>query len=186
MEITIAGQTWVFLWAIALGAALGVCYDVFRILRVALPHSSAAVAVEDVLFATICTAATFFYQLGTDCGRIRMFVLIGELIGFVLYYCTVGVIVLRISSGVIHAIQRFLGWIWRILFAPMVRFAAKIGKIGRSGINFLRKHLKIEMKNANIPLKKPGILVYNLKNSLWGNGWKKFQKDKRYPEDEKS
>ena len=51
MGITIAGQTWLFLLSIALGAGLGVCYDLFRILRIALPHPTLAVLAEDLLFS---------------------------------------------------------------------------------------------------------------------------------------
>ena len=82
MEITVAGQTWLFLLSVALGAALGVCYDVFRILRIAFRHPSLAVLLEDILFSLAAAGATFAFLLTTGNGQLRAFFLIGEMVEF--------------------------------------------------------------------------------------------------------
>ena len=82
MEITVAGQTWLFLLSVALGAALGVCYDVFRILRIAFRHPSLAVLLEDILFSLAAAGATFAFLLTTGNGQLRAFFLIGSWWGF--------------------------------------------------------------------------------------------------------
>ena len=83
MEITVAGQTWIFLMSVALGAALGVLYDVFRIVRIAVRTPPAVVLVEDLAFSIVCTTATFLFLIGADKGQLRMFLLIGERLTFV-------------------------------------------------------------------------------------------------------
>ncbi len=163
MGITIAGQTWLFLRSIVLGAGLGVCYDLFRILRIALPHPAPAVLAEDLLFSMICAGATFCYMLAADSGQIRLFVLIGEGIGFLLYYCTIGTLVIRVSRGIIRAVRWVLHILWRIFIAPVVRLLEKTGILGRKVLDKCSIILKKQVKNLNIPLKKRHKILYNLK-----------------------
>ncbi len=154
--------------AILLGGALGVCYDVLRILRIAIRHGTFAVAVEDILFSALCAAATFFYQLLADCGRIRMFVLIGELIGFILYYCTVGACLIGISKRIIGAVKWVLGILGRLLVRPVLhilrKLQAKWAQIARRLALFIKK----QPKNMTSHLKKQNGLLYNLKSSIRG------------------
>lgn len=163
MGITIAGQTWLFLLSIALGAGLGVCYDLFRILRIALPHPTLAVLAEDLLFSVICAGATFFYMLAADNGQIRIFVLIGEGVGFLLYYCTIGALVIRVSKGIIRVVRWVLRTLWRIFVAPIVHLLEKAGRFGRKILHKSSIILKKQAKNLNIPLKKRRKILYNLK-----------------------
>ena len=102
MAITIAGQTWIFLGGILVGAALGVCYDLFRVVRLAVPHPAALVAVEDLVFFCVCAAGTFLYLLGramASCGGSSWW---GNWWGFCSTIAPWG----RLPSGC-------LGWCWR-------------------------------------------------------------------------
>lgn len=173
MEISVAAQTWMFLLSIALGAALGVCYDVFRVLRVAFRHPSWAVLAEDILFALICTASSFLYMLCVDFGRIRFFVLIGEGVGFALYYCTVGVLVLGISKRLIAGIKWLFGWLWRIFVAPILRFVQYMYRSTAKIFRFSANYLTVKTQNSKIYLKKRGVLLYNLKKRLFEGRRKK-------------
>lgn len=166
MEITVAGQTWIFLLSIVLGAALGICYDVLRILRVAFAHAIAVVFAEDILFSVVCATATVLFTLGVDRGRIRAFVLIGEAMGFILYYCTVGVLVLGVSKSVIAGIKWLWGWIFRLLFAPILRIVKYFYCFLVKIMKFLAFYLKIKTKNSKCYLKKHSQLLYNLRKRL--------------------
>lgn len=155
-----------FLASVALGAALGVCYDVFRILRIAFKHRTAVVLVEDVLFFTICAVVTFCFLLASGDGQLRAFILIGELIGAILYYCTIGVLVIGISKRVIAAIRWVLHKIWRIFFEPIVRLIQKIAHFFRKKVGNTANHIKRKVKNSNLHLKCKGHLLYTLKSSI--------------------
>lgn len=155
------------MWSIALGAVLGVCYDVFRVLRVAVRHSAAAAAVEDIIFALVCAAATLLYLIHADCGEIRIFVLAGELVGFVLYYVTVGALVIGAARGIISAVEHICGWIWRTFFAPVARLLGKIRELYWKKTRRIAICLKKRRKICNMHLKTHIDLRYNLKKCVY-------------------
>ncbi|EEG31243.1 putative spore cortex biosynthesis protein YabQ [[Clostridium] methylpentosum DSM 5476] len=161
MDMIVAPPTWVFLWAVLLGAALGVCYDVFRILRIAIPSGRILVFFEDLLFFLIVAAATFeFYQLTTD-GIVRGYVLIGELLGFALYYFTIGALVFRAATAIIHLIQRIIGWLVKVFLWPFRKlFAPLIRKLVRQMKKPAARLKKLCKKRKN-SLQKKGNLLYN-------------------------
>ncbi|WP_262394792.1 spore cortex biosynthesis protein YabQ [Youxingia wuxianensis] len=163
MEITIAGQTWMFLMAIALGAALGACYDVFRVIRIAVVHPPVIVMVQDIIYCFVCAVATFLYMISVDCGQIRMFVLIGEIIGWVLYYFTLGTLVIGISKHIIQGVKYILGLLYKIFCAPIFSILKKIKGILLKLVKNLGKYLKKKAKISKNHLKKPYSLLYNLK-----------------------
>ncbi|MEM1485950.1 spore cortex biosynthesis protein YabQ [Oscillospiraceae bacterium PP1C4] len=166
MEITIAGQTWMFLMSIALGAVLGVCYDVFRILRVAVDHPPFAVVIEDVIFSIICAVATFLFMISVDSGQVRVFVLIGEGVGFMLYYCTVGVLIIGVSKWIIGIIRSIFTFLWRIFVMPILRLMSYFQELLSKNTHHFRLYLKNKVKNSNIHLKKGSHLLYNLQERL--------------------
>ena len=176
MEITIAGQTWMFLSSIVLGALLGMCYDIFRIIRIAVYNPPSVVVAEDVLFAGICTASTFLFFIMMDCGQIRMFVLIGEVVGFTLYYCTVGAFIIGVSRRIIAGVKWVFQTIWRLLIAPVWRLVERIGRFSGRIMKNLANWLKNKAKNSRMHLKKHSSLLYNLrKPPKWKRQRKKVE-----------
>jgi len=81
MESWLVEETLLFLKACALGAVLGACYDGFRILRAAVRFHTVLVFVQDVLYFVGVTIVTFAFLLAYNDGELRMFILIGELMG---------------------------------------------------------------------------------------------------------
>lgn len=181
MEITVAGQTWLFLLSAALGAALGVCYDVFRILRIAFRHPATAVLVEDILFSLTAAGATFAFLLTTGNGQLRAFFLIGELVGFSLYYCTLGALLIGAAKGIIAGLRWFFGLIYRVFVAPILRLVKKIRGFLAKIMKQSAKCIKNKAKNSRIPLKKHRHLLYNLKKRLQWDGRKKNKKEQEQP-----
>lgn len=155
MEITVAQQTWEFLLAILLGAALGVCYDIFRIVRIAVVNPPALVIFEDIIYALVCASATLCYLISISDGRLRIFVLIGEVLGFVLYYCTLGVLVLKISKGIIGFIKAVIGWIWRVLCLPVIRLLRWVVRFFIKAAGNPLNNLKNKAKSVNKHLPTP-------------------------------
>ena len=162
-----------FLGSIALGAGLGVCYDLFRVLRVAVATPPAVVAVEDVVFAAVCAAATLVYLICADCGEIRLFVLVGEAVGFTLYHCTIGAVVIGAARGIIGAVKRALGWLWRLFVAPILCVIEAIRGILSKFMKKLAECIKTTAKNSKIHLKKHSGILYNLRKRLRRDGQKK-------------
>ena len=178
MGIYLEQQASVFLLSLLVGAALGVLYDVFRISRVAFYTSPAVVFAEDVLFFLICGVTTFFFGLTVMEGTLRAFLLIGELLGAVLYHFTLGRLVMRVATkiiGIIKAIFRFLfKWILRPLWRILCYIIAFIVKPFRILAHFFKKILQ----NLKFRLKVRRKVLYNHFNILfWKN--KKRQRGRR-------
>ncbi|MBQ8600124.1 MAG: spore cortex biosynthesis protein YabQ [Clostridia bacterium] len=120
MGVDLSAQAVAFLWTVVLGAALGVLYDWFRIGRILKKKWAFTVFLEDLLFSLLAAVATAYCFTFTNHGQVRLFLLAGELLGFVIYHNTVGVLV--------TAQARFLA-----------RFLAFCGKKARKFMNFLKK-----------------------------------------------
>lgn len=183
MELTVAGQTWSFLYSLLLGMGLGLFYDVFRILRIALPHRTIAVAMEDLVYWTSAAFLTFFFFFYTDGGRIRIYLLVGEAIGFIFYYFTLGAVIVGATRRIIAALRWLFHWIYRLLIHPVL-FAIGwilgfLGAAWEAARNFVKNSLKISNKH----LKKCRKLLYNeaesrLRSKLLKKGRGKNEKRK--------
>ncbi len=160
MYMALAPSTLLFFYSILTGAVLGVVYDIFRILRIACPPKKIAIIVQDVIFALICIITTLmFLQFFTN-GALRFFVLIGEFLGFLLYYLTIGVIVIKTARVIINIVKKIIYiviWPFRKIFGWIF---SKLSPILNRFIQKLRKILKITKKRL---LFYPGIL-YNNRN----------------------
>ncbi|MBR6792249.1 MAG: spore cortex biosynthesis protein YabQ [Ruminococcus sp.] len=111
------------------GAFLGVLYDIFRILRIALPHSSIAVFLEDFLFCLIWSLSLMMLSSVCARGELRLFFAIGSLLGFILYMVTLGRLVIASAGKFISfftATARFLTLPIRKLYNILYK---KIGNI---------------------------------------------------------
>lgn len=113
-----------FLAALLLGAVVGVCYDVFRVGRRAFRHSWLLVLLEDLLFFLLCTLLVFRYFMERGGGEVRFFVFAGLLLGWTLYYFSIGRMVMAASNWMID----LFGKIWRAITVPIRKMAALLKK----------------------------------------------------------
>ncbi len=88
-----------FAGACLLGIPCGILWDAFRLFRKLIPHHSAAVAAEDILFPVICGVLISGYISGFAMGEFRMYHVIGCVLGFVLYECTLSRLVMGIGTA---------------------------------------------------------------------------------------
>ena len=113
----IAGEALLFLTACLTGGGLGAVYDLFRAARVVVPAGRAAAFWEDGAFFAVFFAVNFLFFQRAAFGRLRLFLLVGEGLGFVVYYCTAGRAVYwllgravggvrRAGSAIVHQIRR--------------------------------------------------------------------------------
>lgn len=159
--MTVAEETFIFLYSCLLGCGLAVVYDLFRILRLAFPGGKVAVFIEDGLFVVIATLATFVFCVNFCNGYFRVFVAIGEILGFILYYFTLGVLVFRAARSIINGIKAVLRFLYRIFVKPVVRFFKYI----YTKIKKLFKHISQKSPKgffaSKFHLKRRGKMMYN-------------------------
>jgi spore cortex biosynthesis protein YabQ len=117
METYLSKQAIAFLWAVALGGALGGFYDFFRILRILRGKDRPVlVFLEDVLFTLGAALSTAFCFTLTNYGQVRLFLLVGEGLGFALWFYTLGAFVAKVArftARVLAGLKRILGQIFR-------------------------------------------------------------------------
>lgn len=87
---TVSEQLKLFLICILFGFPTGLFYDIFRIIRIVIPHNSLAAALEDILFFSVYAVfITSFTYAAARC-EFRFFYIAGNLIGFSAYRFTFG------------------------------------------------------------------------------------------------
>lgn len=108
--------------AILLGIPAGLFFDLFRLLRRLLPHRTAAVAAEDVLWLLGVGTLLLCYASGFAKGVFRGYFAVGCGLGFVLYECTLGRLLLPAAERTV-----------RLLLRPLQRAAVGIALICKKG-----------------------------------------------------
>lgn len=161
MGIHLAEQTTVFLQACLLGAALSVLYDLFRILRVAFPPRPGMAFVQDLLFWTISALVTFFFVLVTLDGTVRGYLLIGELLGWLLYHFTLGAVVMRLAQTLIVAVRAVLRAMCRFILRPAVKLACALAALLLWPWRCVAERLKKIQQSVKFRLKVRRIILYN-------------------------
>ena len=121
MEYVIENQTMTFLMSVVLGAALSAFYDVFRILRIAFRTPKWVVVIQDIIYFIICAVITFMFLLNNNYGMVRAFVIIGEILGWIIYYLTLGNLVIRLSKVIINFIKFALKLLFNIFIQPFYK-----------------------------------------------------------------
>lgn len=146
-----------FLFSCVAGAFIGVFYDIFRTLRLMIKHNFFFVIIEDVLFLACYAVFLSAFASVQARGELRFYFIIGNALGFTMYFFTLG-------SFVIRTFRKFFGLIGRI-FAPVkavyVIFCKKVtGKFVENSKNFV-KHIK----KWNFLLPNAKHLLYNKSES---------------------
>ena len=158
MEISISHQCRCFLLALGLGAGLSLLYDCFRILRLILPENRLLIAGEDLLYCLLCGSFTLRFALFAEQGRLRGYLLLGELLGWLLCHFSLGELILKISRPILRLISRITSLFLRPiakLLQGILSFFAGIGK-------FVEKNCKKLSLQLKFFLKRRGLLLYNL------------------------
>lgn len=138
METYFSDQAIAFLWAVVLGGGLGGVYDIFRVVRILRGRERPAlVFLEDLLFALIAAIATASCFTWTNFGQVRLFLLAGEGLGFMLWHCTLGVFI----GGVARIVARFLRWVEQVFGY----FLKKILVFSKKLFIFWKEWYKIKM-----------------------------------------
>ena len=153
-RVEIAQQTSVFLGACLLGALLGVCFDLVRTVRLLLPPKGPLTTLQDILYWCLAALATALYLINTNDGQIRVFILVGEGLGAVVYGCTLSRPVRRITEGAVWLVER-------LVLAPLGKILGVLtkiaGKLGKFALEMLGKPY-LFFRNS---LKRAGHLLYN-------------------------
>lgn len=133
-----------FLYSIVVGAGIGVIYDVFRIIRIILPKTKTIIFFEDILFCLTATPVMSILIFNVGSGIVRGFSIIGAIIGFSIYYFTIGKIVYRLSNIIIAFIKKILRLLYHLITAPFVFIGQKTYMLSKKVIRLIKFHNKLK------------------------------------------
>ncbi|MBR5246936.1 MAG: spore cortex biosynthesis protein YabQ [Clostridia bacterium] len=153
-SLSLASQTKGFLFSLGFGFLMGAVYDIFRIVRIGISRGKKLQIVLDILYCILLAFLTFIFFITINEGEIRIYLLLGEAVGFMAYGLSLGVIVIAFA-------ETFIGWIkagFKLIFKPIRKLLWKIKQFLNKG-NKRNKKLKNKWK---ILLKPNKHLLYNL------------------------
>lgn len=150
-------QLFGFVVSIAGGVILGACYDVLRIWRVFLHTPRRAMFFQDFFYMVFAAFFTFLLALAVSSGEIRLYILAGEIIGWFVYYYTVG----QVTAWLFRLISNFL---YRFLFYPLSRVFGKFSGHISKKLQVFSKYVKKFTAKLKKCLKHHSNVVYNYRN----------------------
>ncbi|GHV40339.1 hypothetical protein FACS189490_05320 [Clostridia bacterium] len=142
MILSMGEQTKLFAAAVVSGAAMGVLFDAFRILRKVTPKGFLITYAEDAIFWVVSAVVFFYVMLNLNFGEIRAFVIFGAFLGAVVYLNTLSVLVMKVSDAIIAAVK----WTIRMIIAP---FKLMLRLFKRPAIFIVKKIKKLLRKVRN-------------------------------------
>lgn len=165
----LAEQTRIFFYALGFGFLLGILYDFFRTLRLIISRSKSFVFFMDLLYFAVCAFLTFCFILVADSGKIRVYVALGEVLGWMIYYFSFGAVAMKFTDAVLKGFRAFAA----AVFKPIKRIFSKISRKKGKLCVFGKKIIRKSDKKTKFILQKYNGIVYNLysyiKNSVFIN-----------------
>lgn len=163
MEVT--APVLLFFESCALGFLLGALYDAFRILRISFPNGRILVFLEDVLYFASVTVASFTFIVVQSSGVLRAFLILGELLGAILYFFSLSILVMNAAHLIIRFIKALLRFLYRVTLRPVIRLCCWIGRmLKRLALSCAHRCKKIAVKfsrKRKKHLKHKAKIVYN-------------------------
>ncbi len=169
---TVSDQTKLLFGAILLGIPLGLCFDVLRTLRVLIQHGKIATALEDVAFLLLWGASLLCYAVVMARGEVRGYYMLGSALGFLLYRCTLGNLVVPLLRRIFEIMGRFLRWAGMPFINGIVRICSVLKeKFGHFAKLFVKDSFFL-----HLPLIADRKVLYNKGNGIKREVTRKWQK----------
>lgn len=184
-------QAKIFLLSLGFGFFIGILYDVIRLVRMLFGNGKKSFLVLDVFYMLFAATLTFLFLLTQTGGSVRAYVLLGELLGFFIYFVTLGTLIAAVFDRLTAFLYRFfeklfLGFkrVFRAMFAPIRRIFLKNAKKTHKKVHFSIKKSKIHLKSLRDLLYNQSIRtsaqkdLSEFKESEDGDHGKKQKKEK--------
>lgn len=136
--------------AVLIGVVFSVIYDIIRGIRYELVKSKIFEFVADVLWFASFSLVTFIYIMIRNNGQMRVFFIIGELCGMILYFFTVSKFIVK---G-LRKLNCMLRKIMALLIIPIVKIVRELLRKIRIQVKYIiiknkiKKHLEKGVDNS--------------------------------------
>lgn len=129
-------QSYLFMVFTIVGMCIGVLFDIFRILRKTIKTKDFVTYIEDILF-WILTGLIIIISMYKFCdGELRFFMIIGLILGTIIYLLTISEYIIKISVFIINLVKKiiifpifvFAKFLKKIIFRPICIICINIRK----------------------------------------------------------
>ncbi len=155
-------QLTIFLCALGAGFLLGILYDVMRAMRLSFTTSKAAVVIFDVVYFLLCGILSFLFILALNKGEVRFYIIAGEIIGWLFYYLSLGLAVIKITDAFVNLFHKARALLFRVISAPFRLIYRVFNRIFSKISQLFKKTEKKSRKIRKKHLPKLRLYVYNL------------------------
>ncbi len=142
MNMTLEEQFRGFCLSVGMGGLLGILLDLFRLVRIFAAPSRRSQFVLDVLYMLLCSGLTFVLSLAIHYGQLRLYMFLGEGIGFAAYMFSLGQIVPAVGPRIRRAGIRYVWEPWEKCCGFLRKKMEKCWKQAKESVNKLQKSLK--------------------------------------------
>lgn len=146
MSNTIAIQIYSLLAFTISGIAIGIFFDIFRILRKSFKTPDIITYIEDIIFWIFSGLFFLFVLFKFNNGEIRAYIFLGLLFGVLIYIFTISKYFIKISVTIINFIKKVLLYpikiILNILKIVLKPFSFIVINIRKNTASFCRKIAK--------------------------------------------
>ncbi len=147
MDNTIAMQLYSLLIFTISGVAIGIFFDIFRILRRTFKTPDIITYIEDTIF-WICTGIFFLFLLFKfNNGQIRNYVIIGIIMGVVIYILTISKYFIKINVNIINFIKKILLYPIKLICTILSKILKPFSFIVININNIFQKNVEKCLKN---------------------------------------
>ena len=105
--------------ALLAGAALGIYYDLFRILRRVFHFGYAMILGQDLIFWLTGAVGVFFGSVVVYGGQLRILFVLTALAGWGIYAATIGSILMAVVDFVLRLLNRVCGFLFKHAIEPL-------------------------------------------------------------------
>ena len=160
--LSLATQTRSFLMSLGFGFVVGVLYDAFRLLRVCISKGKRLQIAFDVIFCIFLGFITFLFFMTVNEGEFRIYLLLGEAVGFSVYSLSIGIVVFAYGELWIDWIKEHLSKIFSFVFSPFKRLWMRIFSCAGKIMEKQGERQRNIKNKSKIHLKLNKHLLYNL------------------------
>ena len=119
MILSVSEQAYLFLLACAAGFVIGFVYDIFRLVRVAVPHTYTLIQLEDAAYWLFVGGGMFLFLQHTMSGEMRVYSIFGAFLGALIYFFTLSGVIMAVSTVIINFIKRALAMLVNAALIPL-------------------------------------------------------------------
>ena len=138
----VENQAYLFIVFSLTGIGLGILFDFFRALRKTFKTSDFITYIEDIIYWILAGIIILYNIWFFNDGEIRIYMILGILIGAMIYTLTLSIIFIKVNYFIMNKIKVILTFISKIFKIP-IKFINNIE-------NKLKKLIKIKKKKGNL------------------------------------